>query len=131
MEDVREAPVPAWFWIVAAVALLWEAMGCYAYLTQIGAADDAIPAWVSAAYAVAVWVGLSGALLLLMRHRLARIAFIVSLVAILVQFGGLYLASPGGAPGGMSQAAFGAFVALAGVVLVWFAHHAAARGWLR
>ncbi|MEA3064166.1 MAG: hypothetical protein QOJ27_601, partial [Sphingomonadales bacterium] len=116
MEDVREAPVPMWFWVVAVVALLWEAMGCYAYLTQVRASDDVMPVWATAAFAVAVWVGLLGAVLLLTRRRWARTALIVSLIAVIVQVCGLYLASPGGGTSGTSQAAFPAFVALVGAV---------------
>src|SRR4051812_36061209 len=92
--------VPGWFWAAAVVALLWEGAGCYAYLTQISmdAADLAklpaaqadmwrsMPVWVKGAYAVAVWVGLSGAIGLLMRQRWARETFAVSLLAVIVQF---------------------------------------------
>lgn len=131
MEDAREAAVPGWFWIVAVAALLWEAMGCYAYLTQVRAADDAMPLWVTAAFAIAVWVGLAGAILLLMRRSWAGSAFLVSLLAVIVQACGLFLASPGGSTIGTSEAAFPAFVALVGAVLVWFAYHSAKRGWLR
>ncbi len=44
-----------------------------------------------AAYAVAVWTGLIGAILLLMRRKLAVPALLASLVAVLVQFGGVML----------------------------------------
>src|SRR3954466_4568422 len=101
MEQVGQARVPGWYWLGAGVALLWEAGGCYAYLTQVTmkAADMgalpaaqrdlwlAMPAWLWAAYAIAVWIGLAGALGLLMRQSWARTAFIVSLAAALVQFG--------------------------------------------
>ena len=36
-ETKAVAPKPAtptWYWIVAVLALLWEAAGCYAYLSQ-------------------------------------------------------------------------------------------------
>jgi hypothetical protein len=127
MEDVRETPVPAWFWIVAVLALLWEAMGCYQYLTQVRTTDVAMPAWLVAVFAVAVWVGLLGALLLLMRRNWARMAFIVSLVAVLVQFGALALSGTMD----MSQAALPVCIVVAAVLLVWFAHYSAKRGWLR
>ena len=128
MDDAVRPAVPGWFWIVAILALLWEAMGCYAYLSTITAADDTVPTWVSGAFAVAVWVGVSGAILLLMRQRLARTAFALSLVAAIVQLAGvLFVAKPvsGGQP-----AALYAAVAI-GLVLLWFADHAIKRGWLR
>jgi hypothetical protein len=127
MEEVREAPVPAWFWAVAVLALLWEAMGCYQYLMQVRAPGETLPVWVVAAFAVAVWVGLLGAILLLMRRDWARMAFIVSLLAVLVQFGGLYM----GGRMHPADAGMPALIVAVAVVLVWFAHYSAKRGWLR
>ena len=71
-----KAAIPAWFWIAAGLALLFEAFGCYMYLAQVTmdhagmpldqrAMWDATPTWMMAAYAVAVWVGLIGAGLLM------------------------------------------------------------------
>jgi hypothetical protein len=127
MEDVREAPVPAWFWIVAVLALLWEAMGCYQYLIQVRTDAATMPTWLVAVFAVAVWGGLLGAALLLMRRSLARLALIVSLIAVLIQFGSLVLTGPID----LSQAGLPVLVVAVAVFLVWFAHHAARRGWLR
>jgi hypothetical protein len=120
--------VPGWFWGVAGLALLWEAAGCFAYLSSITQADDTMPTWVSAAFAVAVWVGVSGAILLLLRNRLARTAFAVSLLAAIVQLLGVLFAMRSGSPG---QPAMLYFAVVAGGVLLWFADHAARRGWLR
>ena len=94
--------VPGWFWAAAGLALLFEAFGCFMYLTQVTtdpaslpidqrAMSNATPPWIVAAYAVAVWTGLIGALLLLMRRRLAVPVLLVSLIAVLVQFGGVML----------------------------------------
>ncbi len=94
--------VPAWFWVAAGLALLFEAFGCFTYWAQVTtdpanlpidqkAMWNATPAWMVGAYAVAVWVGLIGATLLLMRRRLAVPLLLVSLIAVLVQFGGVML----------------------------------------
>jgi len=128
MEEAVKPAVPGWFWAVAVLALLWEAMGCYAYLSTITSVDDTLPAWVSAAFAVAVWVGVSGAILLLMRQRLARTAFAVSLLAAIVELAGiLFVAKP--ATGGQPAALYAAVVV--GAILLWFADYSAKRGWLR
>jgi hypothetical protein len=140
-----EARVPGWYWAVAVLALLWEAAGCFAYFTQVtmeaaelarlpAAQRDiwaAMPAWVVGAYAVAVWVGLTGAVGLLLRRRWARIAFAVSLIAVIVQFGWTFLATPILTTIGTSAAAFPAFIALMAAILLWFSGLAARRGWLR
>jgi hypothetical protein len=137
--------VPGWYWAVAILALLWEGGGCYAYLTQVTmkAADMgalpaaqrdlwlAMPAWVWSAYAVAVWVGLTGALALLMRQRWARAAFIVSLAAAIVQFGWTFLVKHALSALGAPAAILPAAIILIGAFLVWFAGAASRRGWLR
>ena len=103
MTDTRETiPAPAWFTFAAIAALLFEAFGAYSYLMHVttdpsGLPIDqrdlvlAMPGWMTAAYALAVWAGLAGALLLLMRRRLAAPLLLVSLLAALVQFAALFI----------------------------------------
>ncbi|NHK28796.1 hypothetical protein FF098_012820 [Parvularcula flava] len=92
---------PVWFWIVAVVALLWNLLGVLAYIgtafmmgneqvlstmePEMRELYENIPAWSTAAFAIATFAGLFGAILLLMKNGLARILFIISLIAVLVQ----------------------------------------------
>lgn len=136
--------VPKWYWAVAVVALLWALAGCFAYVTQVGmSAEDlarlpqaqqdiwnAMPAWVTAAYAVAVWAGLGGAIGLLLRKAWARPLYLLSLLGIVVQFGWVFLATDILTTVGPSSAAFPAFILIAGVALVWFADHSRKRSWI-
>jgi hypothetical protein len=83
------------FWLIGVVALLWNAMGAFDYvMTQTKNADYmshftpeqldyfyAFPAWMVAAWAIAVWGGMLGAVLLLLRKRLAEHVFLASFVA--------------------------------------------------
>lgn len=87
---------PWHLWVVGVVALLWNALGCLDYtMTQIQgdawlanmdptelqmAWFHGMPAWYDAAWAIAVWGGLLGALLLLLRRRWAMPAFLASLL---------------------------------------------------
>lgn len=102
MEEQTQSAVPSWFWIAAVLALLWECVGCFIYVTQVTtdpaslpidqrAMWAATPPWIVGAYAIAVWVGLAGAVLLLMRRKLAEPLLLVSLIAVVVQFGGVLL----------------------------------------
>jgi len=141
MEDAARPAVPAWYWIVAVLALLWEGMGCFSYLGEAGmvaaammkhtgeqnAVWGAMPVWAWCAFAVAVWVGLAGALLLLMRMRLARLAFVVSLIAAIVQFGWAYLL--GGAMR-LGPPIMPVVIIVIAIALVWFSDMATKRGWL-
>jgi hypothetical protein len=136
---------PTWFYVAAIILIVWECIGCLAYLSQVtmSAADMAqlpaaqreiwamMPAWVTSAYALAVWVGLAGGVALLLRFRISRTLFIVSLIAVVVQFGWTFLATPLLSTIGGSAAIFPAFIIAVGVMAVWFAGKAAGNGWLR
>ena len=101
-EQARSTNPPGWFTIAAVAALLFEAFGAYTYLVHVTADPNALPidqrdmvlampVWMTAAYGIAVWVGLAGALLLLMRRRLAVPLLAVSLLAAVVQFSALLI----------------------------------------
>ncbi len=96
------------FWIFSVLALLWNMMGVKAYLDQAFknesyranftteqlAIMDATPSWATAAFAIAVFAGLIGCIALLFRKKLAAILFIISLVAVIIQFSHTLSVSP-------------------------------------
>ena len=137
-----ERPAPRWFTIAALAAVAWEVFGCFMYLMQVRvdpatlpvdqrALWDAAPSWMIAAYAVAVWVGLVGAILLVMRRRLAEKLLLVSLLAVLVQFSALLLV-PEMRNLTTSDALFLPFVIIVVGYVIWhFAFTSRRSGWLR
>lgn len=136
--------VPAWFRVVAAVLAAWNAIGCYFCYMQfkLGAnampdATDydralmaALPGWYNWCYALAVGAGLLGGFALLGRKRLAQSLFIVSLIALLIQFGYLFATTDIIAVKGVWTTYFPIFIALVGVFSVWFAGRSENRGWI-
>lgn len=98
-------PVPAWYWAVAVLALLFEAAGVYFYLAEVSLTPEQIatlpldqaqmlnarPSWYYAAFGVAVWVGLAGAVGLLLRRGWAEKLLLVSLVAVVLQFSAILI----------------------------------------
>ena len=90
------ARTPMHLWIVGVLALLWNAFGAFNYLmTQLRveavmagltAAQrtyiENFPPWSEAAWALGVWGGVAGALLLVLRNRLAVAAFAVSIAGL-------------------------------------------------
>lgn len=135
---------PVWFWVVSVIALLWNLMGVKAYLDQAFMSDDAMaqleaavqdlfnqtPAWVTAAFAIAVWGGALGSLLLILRKKLAYQVLVVSLVGIIVQM--FYNVFMSGAmdvygPGGLAMPIM---ILLFGIGLVWFAKKSVSSGWI-
>lgn len=146
MARIGAARPPFWYWIVALLSVLWSFGGCFAYYTQVSmnAADLAklpvaqqqlsgmTPVWVTGAYAVAVWIGLAGSFSLLARKAWARRLFIVSLIAVLVQFGWMFLTTPVMALVGPKTAIpLPATIILIAIALVWFSGFATQRRWLR
>ncbi len=132
------------FWIISALALVWNAMGAMAYITQVTMSAEglqalpadqqalitAVPVWVTAAFAFAVWGGLLGCLLLLIRKRIATPVLIVSFVAIVVQmiynmFMSNSIAVYG--PGGMIMPIM---VLGIGAYLIWYSRDVTRRGWI-
>lgn len=91
---------PIWFWVVSVIALLWNIMGVNAYLQQAYKSEafranfneqqlailDATPAWATAAFAIAVFAGALGCIALLLRKKWAKPLFLISFIAVLVQF---------------------------------------------
>ena len=80
------------YWIIAVIAVLWNIMGVVAYLKQAYLTEEAlaklpeadqmyytnVPAWVTAAFAIAVFSGTFGCIALLLRKKLATILLIIS-----------------------------------------------------
>ncbi len=95
----NQSKPPIWYWVVSVLALVWNLMGVFAYLSQAYASNDVLeeianaakelvnptPAWVTAAFAIAVFGGAIGSVLLLLRKSLAGTMFIVSLLGVIVQ----------------------------------------------
>lgn len=122
--------VPGWFWAVAVLAFAWEGLGCAMYLMAVTSGADALPGWVMAVFAIAVWSGLAGAVMLLLRRRLAVSFLLVSLVAAIIQYGYVFTALPVEVLS-IGVVAVPIAVIVIGALLLWLARQAARRGWLR
>ncbi|PKP12551.1 MAG: hypothetical protein CVU08_09980 [Bacteroidetes bacterium HGW-Bacteroidetes-3] len=99
MKDSSNKPTTA-FWIISVLALLWNIMGVVAYLGQAYMTEEVlkslplteqeyynnVPAWVTAAFAIAVFAGVFGCVGLLMKKKWATILFIISLISVIAQF---------------------------------------------
>jgi hypothetical protein len=142
--DDRFAPQPVagWFKFAAIASVIFMAIGCAGYLASVLTDSaslpvdqrnlmEARPMWMIAAYAIAVWAGLAGSVLLLMRRRPAEPLLLVSLVAAVLTF------LPYAVIPAVSDLVTTNDIAVAVVVLAitwtiyWFARHSRQRGWLR
>lgn len=93
--------VPTSFWIISGLALLWNLMGCAIWFMEYNywknpearlelpenmqGLYDSNPGWLYVVFGIAVVTGVLGCIGLLMKKSWATTAFIISLVAILIQ----------------------------------------------
>ena len=87
------------FWIISTIALIWNLIGVNQYLQQAYNTESfremytgeqfeiiqATPAWAIAAFAFAVFGGAVGCIFLLLRKKVAKTFFIISLLGIIIQ----------------------------------------------
>ena len=137
-------PTPKWYMPVAILALLWNLIGCAAYLSDVMMTPEAVsqlpadqqalyaarPAWAVAAYAIAVWGGALGSLGLVLKKRWASPLLMASVAGLVVQDLALFVFSP--AAGAVSPVAYvlQGMVFVIALALVRLAGTGSARGWL-
>jgi hypothetical protein len=139
-----ENNAPRWLTIAGIVSLLWNLMGVWSFVTNwqmsktgyAGLPDvqrelwSAMPTWTWIAFAVAVGCGTAGAIALLLRKRLAAPLFLISFIAIIVQFSWPIFMTDAFSKMGAELVTFPAILALAGALQFYLARRWAARGWL-
>jgi hypothetical protein len=130
MNDETAGSVHWSFWTIGAVALIWSVMGVINYFVQMSA--DALaaypeshraivegrPAWATGAFAIAVFGGALGCLLLLFRKSAAYYLFIASLLGVIVTMTHTI---------GIAGSTFALVVA---AFLIWYSKHAESKGWI-
>ncbi len=148
MPNVSDRLTPWHHWVVALLAILWNGFGAMdytmtqlkgeAWLRQMNMTDAQIayfqtmPSWTHAVWAVGVWGGLLGGLLLLLRSRHAVPVFTISLVAFVVSLVYTYLLSNGReVMGGEQTYVMQGVIFAACLFFIWYSSRAVARGTLR
>lgn len=103
MDEIGARPaVPAWYWIAAIAALLFESAGAFLFANSLmldpatlpldqRTIFEATPQWMTIVWGIAILTGVIGAIGLLIRKRFAETALLVSLIAVAVQFSGIFL----------------------------------------
>jgi hypothetical protein len=138
MGKVIGAKVPVWFRVLAVLGLLWNAYGVYMYLQSVGmirnlaqvAPAQAVPAWVTGTFAIAVFAGLLGSLLMVVGKRLACPLLVLSLIAVIVQTVWIVFISNARAVEGMKALIMPGAITLVALLLVLVAARGAEKRWL-
>lgn len=135
--------IPRWFWIAGGLGLAWNLFGVVQFLGSLSATAESLtasgltaeqaavmlgyPSWMTGAFAVGVFGGLIGCVLLLLRKRLALPVFAVSLIGYLILYIGDITEGVFAAIGPSQIVILSLVVAIA-AALLWLARHFGQRG---
>lgn len=144
MNSPSASSPPAWFKVVAILALLWNLLGCTFFAMELFAQEammesmtDAqkewarsIPGWIYIVYGLAVSTGVAGCIGLILRKRWTIAMFAISLVAVVVQMVYTMLIAGGLQAMGTSGLVMPSLVIGIAAALLWYSLHARSRNWL-
>lgn len=133
-----------WYWVIAVLALLWNMMGCAAFLMEVFAQEAmmesmteeqkdwarAIPRWIYFVYAAAVTTGVAGSIGLFMRKAWSVPVFAFCAVAVIVQMVYTILIAGGLRVMGPSGLVMPGLVIVIASALLWFSWFAKGKRWL-
>ena len=140
---MRDTTAPRWFMPLAILLVLWSLIGCAACFMQVvtgnvpGAAPEdlalvrAMPLWFNLDYVIATLASLAGAVALVTKSRVALPLFVISSIAVVLQFGYVFAATDSLARKGASAAALPIVIIAIALFEIWLASRARRRGWLR
>ena len=136
---------PIHLWIVGVLALLWNAVGAFDYVatqTQMESYMSqftpeqldyfyGFPTWVVAAWAIAVWSSLLGAVALLVRKKWAVVMFGLAIVGLLITSVHNFVLSNGAQIMGDMAVKFTVVIWIIAIFLLFYARAMAGRKVLR
>ena len=131
-----------WHKALSIIAIIWNLMGVAAYLMQAFMTDEAInllpeteralytniPAWYTAAFAIAVFAGFFGSIFLLLKKKLATSLLMLSLIGIFVQMYYNFFRSKSMEIYGLGSTVMPVLVILIAIFLVWYARNLQTKG---
>lgn len=137
-------PVTVVFWIIGAIAVLWNIVGVYMFITDMlkdevalslmSEAERALhednPLWHKVVFGIATFGGLLGSVFLLMRKKLASILFLISLIAVVIQFGYGLLGTNLIEVRGNGAVMFSLVIVLIAAFLLYYSKKCEAKEWL-
>ena len=132
------------FWVISSIALVWNLMGVFNYLDQAFMTDKVletlpkeqqilyqdVPAWVTAAFAIAVFSGTLGSLLLLLKKKIATTFFTISFLGIMGQMSYELLIDQNSDSYGPMGIAMPIMIIAFGGYLIWYSRKANEHRWL-
>jgi len=143
---VEKVKIPVWFWIIAVFFLLWNIMGVISFLSFTFISDESLanlpiserelygdyPFWTTIVFAIAVLSGFIGSIGLLLKKKWSKLAFIISLCAIIPQMiQNVFFTKSMEVYGLVQTITMPIFVIVFGIFLVWFSNFSINKNWLK
>ena len=140
MNDENVAGVHWSFWAIGTVGLIWNVLGAINFVVQMNAdslaayreVEQALivgrPAWATGAFAVAVFGGALGCLLLLLKKSAAFYLFVASLLGVIVTITHTLGVDVDFGPSEIVGIILMPLVVAA--FLIWYSKHTESRGWI-
>ncbi len=134
--------IPAWFWVVTIIALLWNIMGVFSFFAHVFISDAALkalpaeeqaiyasyPMWTQIVFALSTFGGLFGCIALLLKKQIAARLFLISLLAILIQMTHSMFFTDAIEYYGPQSIIMPVLVIVIGIVLLWFSRFCTKKG---
>lgn len=134
---------PYWYWIVAAIALIWNILGLSNFILtaffksqlMVGLTLEQqnlvnkVPLWAMICFGIATVTGTLGCVLLLLRKKLAMPLFSISLITMIAQFINWLVIQKAGDyfPNSYTMPTL---VVLVGLFLIWFTKFSFRKNWV-
>ena len=139
--------VPAWFWILAILFLLWNILGVLSFIGDLNSTKESLeameaysdreielmlslPSWTKVFYGLATFSGLIGAIGLIMKKRFAVPLFVTSLCAAVFHHAYIYTTTEAMSVMQMPSKIMSLVVISTCVLQLWFSRKARSRAWL-
>jgi len=141
----EKAKIPMWFWVVSIFFLLWNIMGVFSFLAHTFISTDALaelpsnerelygeyPLWTTIVFAIAIVTGFLGAIGLVLKKKWSKLAFVISLLAVIPQMiHNVFFTNAIEVYGTVKAVTMPALVVIFGLFLVWFSMLAIKKQWL-
>ena len=144
LDGNNNSKVTTAFWVIGVIALLWNLMGLGSFIGYLNISDEAMelmseaqrteyqnsPFWLTMVFGIATIGGTLGSIALLMRKKWAIMLFLISFIAVIIQFGFGVINSTSVADGGMSALILPIVVIIVAGLLWYYAKKCEANGWL-
>ena len=140
MKDKNENNVHWSFWVFGTFMLIWNVMGCINFFVQMNPdmissykeTEQAIiqgrPTWATVAFAIAVFGGALGCLLLMLKKSVAFYVFIASLLGVVVTMIHTLGAGIDFSTGELVGIIF--MPVVVSVFLIWYSKYTENKGWI-